>query len=251
MKYIIFDLDDTLLTQEKTISDYTYEVLKKYQNTGYKLVVNTARSLPYSLKHVKKIQPDYSIVNGGALIVDDALNPIFQRFIEPPVVQALLKHLVPIAGNVSVDNEDGFFTSDPHYRNQDAKYYDFSFGFPHPANKIVVQVSDVNQVAKLAKEYGIEHSQYLNGDWHRLSPAGCSKWQGIVALLQATDGRIEDTITFGDDIGDLEMLEKAGHGVAMANSIPQVLAKIPRVAPSHQEDGVARYLEAHFPLENK
>lgn len=243
MKYIIFDLDHTLLNNDRSISDYTYKVLKKYQNKGHKLVVNTARSLPYSLKHVLKVQPDYAIVNGGALVVNKELQPIYKKEIAADVVAAMVKDLLKVAENISVDTDDGFFVSDPHYRNQDAIYYDFEKGFYRAASKLVVQTKDPSIVADLVKRYQLEHSQYINGDWHRISPQGCSKWNGIVALLAYTGDKIEDTITFGDDIGDLEMLEKAGVGVAMANSIPQVLAVIKNVTKSNEEDGVAFYLE--------
>ena len=56
---------------------------------------------------------------------------------------------------------------------------------------------------------------------------------------------IKDTICFGDDLGDLEMIQKAGVGVAMANSVPAVLEKVNNVTLSVLEDGVAVYLEKH------
>lgn len=37
IKYIIFDLDDTLLRKNKTISDYTVETMKKPKKKAIKL----------------------------------------------------------------------------------------------------------------------------------------------------------------------------------------------------------------------
>ena len=42
------------------------------------------------------------------------------------------------------------------------------------------------------------------------------------------------------------MIQKAGIGVAMANSVPAVLEKAPNVTLSVLDDGVAVYLEKHI-----
>jgi hypothetical protein len=42
---------------------------------------------------------------------------------------------------------------------------------------------------------------------------------------------------------DLAVLRWAGRGVAMANAHPEVLEAVALVAPSNQDDGVARMLE--------
>jgi hydroxymethylpyrimidine pyrophosphatase-like HAD family hydrolase len=60
------------------------------------------------------------------------------------------------------------------------------------------------------------------------------------------NNKVENTISFGDDLGDLEMIQKAGVGVAMANSVPAVLEKVNNVTLSVLEDGVAVYLEKHI-----
>ena len=41
------------------------------------------------------------------------------------------------------------------------------------------------------------------------------------------------------------MLEAVGVGVAMANSVPEVLAVADMVAPSNNEDGVAKIIEEY------
>ena len=51
MKYIIFDLDDTLLNDRREITPYTLEVLQKLQSMGHKLVYNTARSKDFVQKY--------------------------------------------------------------------------------------------------------------------------------------------------------------------------------------------------------
>ena len=52
-------------------------------------------------------------------------------------------------------------------------------------------------------------------------------------------------LTFGDSLNDLSMLEAAGTGVCMGNARADVKALGFPVCKSNEEDGVARYLEAH------
>ena len=89
MKYIIFDLDDTLLNKKKEITPFTHNVLKKYQKAGHLLIINTARSLSYTMEYIDQLQPDYSILNGGSLIVDKNKNIIYTNCISKETSNAL------------------------------------------------------------------------------------------------------------------------------------------------------------------
>jgi Cof subfamily protein (haloacid dehalogenase superfamily) len=55
-----------------------------------------------------------------------------------------------------------------------------------------------------------------------------------------------DTVAFGDGENDVELLEWAGYGVAVANANERVLAVADLVAPSCDEEGVAQVIEAYL-----
>ena len=56
-------------------------------------------------------------------------------------------------------------------------------------------------------------------------------------------------VAFGDEQNDLEMIDFAGHGVAMKNAIPELKAVAKDVTTLNNEhDGVANYLEKYFQL---
>jgi hydroxymethylpyrimidine pyrophosphatase-like HAD family hydrolase len=54
----------------------------------------------------------------------------------------------------------------------------------------------------------------------------------------------ERVVAFGDGENDVELLEWAGFGVAVANAHPRVLAAADWVCPSAAEEGVAQVVEA-------
>ncbi len=55
--------------------------------------------------------------------------------------------------------------------------------------------------------------------------------------------RADEVIAFGDNLNDLEMLAWAGHGVAMGNALPEVIAVADEVAPTNNDEGIAVVIE--------
>jgi Cof subfamily protein (haloacid dehalogenase superfamily) len=51
-------------------------------------------------------------------------------------------------------------------------------------------------------------------------------------------------VGFGDGANDLELLQEAGFGVAVANADPLLMEHAQAIVPSVEEDGVARFLES-------
>jgi len=242
---IIFDLDDTVL-HRGIMSNRMYNTLKRCQRLGHKLVFNTARSLPYVSEIFDMVQPDYAILNGGALIVDQNKSVLFSKTIEKEQVNLIVKELLPYCLNFSVESTNGMFSSDKNYKRQNSRYFDFNNEFDLDCFKLLPQCNFFDFVEEIANKYDLEFTHYLGGNWHRLTKKGITKWSGILELLNITNKEIKDTICFGDDIGDLEMILNAGVGVAMANSVPEVLAKAKNVTASVLDDGVAIYLEKHI-----
>jgi hypothetical protein len=72
---------------------------------------------------------------------------------------------------------------------------------------------------------------------------GITKATGLAEVAQRLGVPAERTIAFGDMPNDLAMLRWAGHGVAMANAHPAVLAAADEVTAPNSEDGVAQVLE--------
>ena len=60
MKAIITDLDRTLLRTDKTLSDYTLQVLKACRAQGYRIMAASARPL-------RNIQPFHELIHFDAI----------------------------------------------------------------------------------------------------------------------------------------------------------------------------------------
>jgi Cof subfamily protein (haloacid dehalogenase superfamily) len=75
------------------------------------------------------------------------------------------------------------------------------------------------------------------------SPA-VTKASGLAFLVDRLGFTAEGTVAFGDGENDVELLQWAGYGVAVANAHDRVLAVADWVCPAAAEEGVAQVVEA-------
>jgi hydroxymethylpyrimidine pyrophosphatase-like HAD family hydrolase len=77
-----------------------------------------------------------------------------------------------------------------------------------------------------------------------ISAPGVSKVAGLARLCAERGIAADEVMAFGDMPNDLDMLQWAGAGYAVANAHPSVLAAVARRTASNDDDGVAQVLEA-------
>lgn len=248
MKYIIFDMDDTLLNNNRQISPFTMETLKALQAKGHKLVINTARSKQFDQQYFDQLRPDYAILNGGALILDKDEHPIYKAELDVNTTQAFIRQLLTVSDNFTVQAEDGPYSHLGKYTGQNAKAFDFTAeAFPYPCLKIVASIENEADAAALAQQFGLTYVSYFGGLFKRFNHPDATKAQGNKKLMELLGGSLSDVIAFGDDLGDLEMLQQAGVGVLMCNAKEELHGSCAYLSKySNDEDGVARFLLDYF-----
>ncbi len=248
VKFIVFDLDETLLNSSRNITDFTLSVLKRLRSRGHKLVINTARSRPFQKELFDIIAPDYSIVCGGAAILDKEGKIIYERAIDEGTAAAFIAELCPIADDMCAEIDDVCYcTSKSKYRPNDVPY-DFSFGTPKGSvQKILAASHNGDRIAGLVKKYSLRETLYHNGYWRRIGHPLATKEDGMLALLRIAGGKPEDTFAFGDDHGDIGMIRAAGVGVLMKNADKSLHPLCERISEyTNDEDGVALFLQQHL-----
>jgi len=248
MKYIMFDLDDTLLNDKREITPYTVAVMEKLRAMGHKLVYNTARSKDFVQKYFAILPPDYAILNGGAMIMNASGETIWLSELDVPTTRALLLELVGLTDAIYVQTVEEFFSHKGRKSFQPHISIDFrTEDFCQSAQKIVTEIPDDEKAAELAEKYGLAYTTYLGGTFRRYNNPGATKALGSRKLMELTGGSLEDVIAFGDDLGDLEMLQEAGIGVLMKNAREQLHGQTSHISTyTNHEDGVAKFLEEYF-----
>ncbi len=123
-----------------------------------------------------------------------------------------------------------------------------------PLHTVFEDVMQVNVYGDLALEEKIMKEVFTNCEssrWHPhfadVTPKGNSKKTGIEKILRYYNLNREGTMAFGDGGNDVSVLEYVQVGVAMGNSNdPTVLAAASHIAPSVDDDGIARFLHSFF-----
>ena len=250
---IVFDMDDTLLKNDKTISDYTIKVLNELQKLGHKIVINTARSKYYNSEYFYQIKPDYAILNGGSLIIDKNEKTLQKSIILPNQMNELVKDFLKYTRNFSIQTYDDFLTNDHKYKGQNAKFFDFEHNeIKDEVYKIVVSFYDNEDAKFLAEKYNLDFVPYLDGKFVRFNKRNVSKHFGNESLSQLINIPLTHFIVFGDDLGDLEMIKKSGEGVLMKNShLVEKFQNTIVTECTNDDDGVAKYLAKKFKISAK
>lgn len=93
----------------------------------------------------------------------------------------------------------------------------------------------------------IDHRNWA-APWHviEIVKHGLNKAVGVKKVADYYGIPKSRIIAFGDEDNDLEMLDYAGKGVAMANGINDVKTIANDVTLTNEEDGVAVYLKEYF-----
>ena len=187
------------------------------------------------------------------MIVDKNKKIIYECTIDETTSNDLLQELKALAINQGLRAEsiDGLYSWNVGITPGPSFYFDFNTPLNKKCYKILIGCKDHLNLNILANKYNLLYTPYYKGDWGRFTSKNATKWLGVVNLLKIIDGDIKDTITFGDDIGDIEMLQNAGIGVCVSNSQPSVLEAIKNVTAASYEDGVAKYLLENIALDKK
>lgn len=240
MKYIIFDLDSTILNNKGELTEYTLEVLNQCRKKGYLLVINTARSKLNSLDIYDKIKPDYSVYFGGGAITDINNEVLYTKPINQQSASILIEdlHINRLFTHISLETISTLYSNDYNYVQSipHAKYINSSWKIDEPLLKIVLESTFQTTIAKKAQNLDLEYVNYVG--------SRSSKYLGNKALFALLEDDNPMDYTFGDDLGDLEMIEHAYCGVLLKNANPMHYPKAKYITDfSNDEDGVAIFLE--------
>ena len=196
-----------------------------------------------------KCMPDYSIVNGGAQIVDKNGKNIFLKPIEHQYVSAIVADIESVSKFAAVQTLDNLYTDSDKFLKQHPIRFDFKNEFPYDAYKILCDINQDIDAFKIAKKHHLDYVSYYDSTYKVFRHFDTGKDKGMLNLLKMLKRDVKDVISFGDDAGDIEMLKISNIGVIMKNANPKYFENNLTVSEySNDEDGVARFLVKYFNL---
>lgn len=257
---IALDLDGTLLTNKKEISPKTKRVLQKAREKGHEVMIATGRPFRSSEMYYRELNLTTPIVNFNGAFVHHPKNASWGTR-HTPLDISVVMDIVETLHSYSFFNIIAEVIDDVYLHYHDEKLFDvFGYGNPRittgdlrrfltdsPTSLLVhtdeEHIGSIRDHLSTVHAEVIDHREWSN-PWHviEIVKSGLNKAVGIKHASDYLQIPPERIIAFGDEENDLEMLEFAGHGIAMGNAIDSLKTIADDVTISNEEDGIAVYL---------
>lgn len=257
---IVLDLDGTLLTDQKVISEKTKSALQKALEAGHQVMIATGRPYRSSEPYYKELGLKTPIVNFNGAFVHHPTDSAWGTF-HTPIGLETVHEVVESMHNFDFHNIVAEVLDDVYVHHHDEKLMDiFRFGDPtittgdlrnylntDPTSLLIhapfEKVEEIHEHLNSVHAEVIDHRRW-GAPWHviEIVKSGMSKAVGLDRVAKSLGIAKERIIAFGDEDNDLEMIEFAGVGVAMGNAIDPLKNIANEITLSNNEDGIAQIL---------
>ncbi|MFU0832954.1 MAG: 5-amino-6-(5-phospho-D-ribitylamino)uracil phosphatase YcsE [Oscillospiraceae bacterium] len=272
---IAFDLDGTVLRDDKTISQRTLSALREAASRGIQIVPATGRfekMVPKEILGLPGVR--YLITCNGARVVDlSNQSVVYSRTMTVEASLKIVRFLTmrglfieAYCGGVSYADSAEL----PSLRKTALpewffRYIDASQTFVEdllsflahngkPLEKINIPYVPAEERERLREEilamgpYSVTSSGKINLE---INDVEASKGDGLLNLCKTLGIGLESVIAFGDGDNDRSMLQAAGLGIAMGNAEPEIQKNADVVTGTNEEDGVACAIEKYVFSQNR
>ncbi|CAI9392088.1 MULTISPECIES: Cof-type HAD-IIB family hydrolase [Bacillaceae] len=259
-KMIVLDMDDTLLTDNHTISDATKKALMLVQENGVKVVLASGR-LTYAIEDAAeelRLAEYGSFIlsfNGAKITNCKTKEELFSSTLPPETVHDLYD--LSQRENVWIHTymEDEIITQQNNpFTEIEADITglpiktvsDFKQTVSSPVVKVLMVKEEEHLKvveAKLQQELA-EHLSVMRSKpfFLEFTELGVTKGTSLAILIEKLGITREEVIAIGDSYNDVAMIEFAGLGVAMGNAPDDVKALANYVTDTNNNDGVAKVI---------
>jgi Cof subfamily protein (haloacid dehalogenase superfamily) len=268
-RLLALDIDGTLLDPYGALTDSAREAVATAQRAGLQIVLCTGRRFRTALSVARELGITGPIVvNNGALVKDvESGRTLHHRYLPAevfPEVLALARSVGPPLVYVDNDEATDFLTE----RCEQAHAFQREYLRDHGAWCRVVEdlasspLEGVIMTSLMAEDamlgplrerarvalgarvhtHVIQNKNYQGVILEFLSPES-GKWAALARVAHDCGTPPEAIAAIGDDVSDVEMLARAGFGIAMGNAIAACKNAAVFVARSNAEGGIVEAIE--------
>ena len=259
IKILVSDLDDTLLSKDHIIEEYTVDMIQKAREKGIQMILASGRSPKSMEKYVIQLGLRLPYVgDNGATIVDPLTqNKLHQLLFTPEQVGTCLQFAKEHQLYAQAYDEDSFY-----YNVQGTdleKEYTQATGLKGlyvknleekwnaPSSKILL-VLEPERVPALFQQAQDRYGKWLKVTTSKpyfleFSPKQATKGKALQWLEAQGYIQRESAMVFGDSLNDESMLSWAKYPVAMENGREEVKKIAWKIAPPNSQQGVGQMIE--------
>lgn len=260
-KFFAIDLDGTLLTWNKKLTQRNIDALLKIQAEGHKIAFLTGRDIVNVTDFAKKAKLDtyggyIGAYNGGLVYSCKEDQIIRESFFDPELALEIKNYLEELNLDFTFLRPREQYVSKKTYlpfslyrKLNGKKTFDIDALFAKNlhVNKILINDTKSKLLKvweklekKFAGKISISMSSIISIE---LTPAGSDKGTALEYLASLENVDMSNTIAIGNQGNDIPMLKKAGQAIAVNNASKKVKDQADLVIPSNNKNGVGIYLE--------
>lgn len=260
---LFFDLDGSLLTDEKEISPITKALLFQSVEKGHLFVISTGRPLQSALLLVKKLGieeiTDYIAAFNGGVVYNYKTSAIEDR---TRLDSDILKTVRELARNLGIhfhtysdyevlserDTEE--FKYYTNYVNLPGKIVDdITVASPNPYKILLMNFEDKKSLFTIRQQ--IEDIfkdrvtvMFSNDKFLEIIPKESGKGSSLTKICELSGIKVQNSYAFADEENDISLFEAAGKSVCLINGNPKLKAVASYVTfRDNNQDGLADFLE--------
>lgn len=274
-KLVAIDLDGTLLNDESKISSENKKTIISLKDKGYQVLFASGRRY-YSVKKVLSVIEKEKIIiaNNGNIIRkttnDETIYSNYLKYshVKPAVEDGKEMGLHPV---IHIDNYEEDIDMVIELEKKSEEYYSYLYGkdrirklknfncMPDMNILSVVYLGNREKLKRFSdyinKTYETSYKTYLMTNIEsadallEICSYDVSKWTSIVKHANLHGIKKEEIVVIGDDNNDVEMIKKAGLGIAMKNGIDEVKEVADIITERDNNDsGLSHVLKSYFDI---
>ena len=261
VKLVITDLDGTLLSPERTISDKAVETIAAWKNQGGMFSFITGRPAFGVREFAARVGVNAPMVccngaelveyaeNGGRTLIKKGMKLSGLRTLMELADQAGMTVLYYTEGEeYAMGLTDWVAVRRARGRSYPVQEHGEYFWQQTEAEKVNI-MSDGNagefqKLKQLMQELNMQYNVIIYENFGcEIVRKDCNKAVGLRELAEYLHLDMKEIMVLGDNANDLEMLQAAGTGVAVGNATPDAKASADYVCSACNTDGVIEALQ--------
>lgn len=257
IRYLVSDMDDTLLTPEKTVSPRSREALKALHDAGIGVVLASGRMLASMLPTVRELGLTLPLIacNGAQIAKQQPFEMIYEDLIPLQVLREVCRVLEETGCYFHLYHGDHFYYRprglfDQTYARETGITGFFvetpssTFDTPVPKVLAIPPKGGADGLQdRLARRFaGRLYITRSSNEMVEITHHTATKGNALSHLLSLWGLPREAVVAIGDGRNDIPMFRAAGISVAMGSACAQVKAAATLQTASSEEDGFARFV---------
>jgi len=263
---IALDLDGTLLTDDKSITDYSKTMIRNLIEQGHVVVIATGRSNRMSILYYNELGLTTPLINSNGAVLHHPLDKKWGNYHTPlehktaiEIVEACYEFnskniIAAVHDSIYLDQYDenilGFYGPK---KKEDAFYIGPVIEKLKEDPTLMLLYPEKENVDILTNHLNDLHAEVIDHrNWgeplHIIEVMNkqMNKAEALKVVADHYQIPKDRIIAFGDESNDFEMIDYAGVGVAMGNAIDELKSIAKHVTDTNENNGVASFLGNYF-----